>query len=310
MKKNIYRRRRRCALIILIIIVLLTKMLIFFCRDYRYAGNNDKFQKSYIVYEEGSPVIGDNSMYLEEVLAQCKNFILQNEELKSKYPYLNWKNVEEATITFCKYIEMSNGDVLKNEIAAKYYLPENKVLVMEGTYVVYNEPFLKRILIHELMHDLTYSQYLSSNLLNEAFAEKLCEKICNQNSIPFTYSTEYTYNIWLYDTLENVFGTEQLMYMCYYGFLNDMIDLYTKKGYSNKLFNVLENLDYYEKNGENSVFKKQKCEKMLKTAEDIIVHLTHNYINDPKNNCDKEVVIANCKKMLVSDEDYFLKRLE
>ena len=165
-------------------------------------------------------------------------------------------------------------------------------------------------IVHELMHDLTYSQYLSSNLLNEAFAEKLCEKICNQNSIPFTYSTEYTYNIWLYDTLENVFGTEQLMYMCYYGFLNDMIDLYTKKGYSNKLFNVLENLDYYEKNGENSVFKKQKCEKMLKTAEDIIVHLTHNYINDPKNNCDKEVVIANCKKMLVSDEDYFLKRLE
>lgn len=310
MKKNIYRRRRFCALIILIFIVLLIKILVFYCRDYRYAASNSRFQKSYTIYEEGNPVLGDSSTYLEDVLAQCKILIFQNEELKTKYPYLNWKNVEESTITFCKCIQMSDGNVLKNEIEAKYYSPDNTILVMDGAEAVYNKLFLKRIIIHELMHNLTYSEYLSTNLLNEAVAEKLCEKICNENSIPFTYSTEYTYNIWVYDTLENVFGTEQLMYMCYYGFLNDMIDLYTKKGYSDKLFNVLENLDYYEKNEKNGLFKKLKCEKMLKTAEDIIVHLTHNYIYDTKNNCDKNVVIANCKSLLVYDEDYFIKRLE
>lgn len=310
MKKGVYRRRRICALIFIILFILLINWLIFIFRDYRYAGSGSKYQKSYTMYEEGNPVLGENSKYLEDILAQCKDLILQNEELRTKYPYFNWQMLEDSTISFCKYIEMSNGEIFKNEIAAKYYSIDNKILVMEGDYAVYNELFLKRILIHELMHNLTYTEYLSSNMLNEAIAEKLTSKICEENEIPFTFSLEYSYNIWLYDALENVFGTEQLLYMSYHGYLNDVIDIYTKKGYGSKLFNVLENLDYCNKNQEDCLGKRIRCEKMLKIAEDIVVHLTHNYINDPKNNCDKDTAIANCKLLLVSDDDYFIRRLE
>lgn len=308
--KNVYRRRRICALIILLIIILLINWVIFLLRDYRYAGRNKEFQQSHTLYEEGSPVLGKSSVFLTDVLTECKSLIYLNNELKTKYPFLNWDRVDEATISFCEYLEMSNGEKLRDEITAKYYSTDNQILVMEENSVIYDISYLKRVIIHELMHALTYSQFLSTNMLNEAIAEKFTEKICNQNSISFTYSLDYIYNIWAYDMLENVFGADELVFMCYHGFIIDMIDIYTKSGLGNEFFYVLENLDYYQKNTKDGFFTRRKCEKMLKTAEDIIVHLTHNYVYDSKNYCDKDTVIANCKTLLISDDNYFVRRLE
>lgn len=309
-KKSIYRRRRICALLILLLIVLSIQWVIFLLRDYRYAGRNKEFQKSHTLYEEGSPVVGKESTFLTSVLTDCKDLIWQNYELATKYPFLNWDRVEKTTISYCKCIEMSNGETLQDEITAKYYSPDNHIYVMEGNSVVYSEPYLKRVLIHELMHALTYSDFLSSNMLSEGVAEKFTEIICNQNHIPFTYTPDYTYNVWAYDMLENVFGDDKLIFMSYHGFLIDMMDMYTKKGLGNEFFYSLENLDSYNSNTKNGFFKRRKCKKMIKTPEDIIVHLTHNYIYDSKNNCDIDTVIYNCEVLLISDDKYFVKRLE
>ncbi|MCR5147156.1 MAG: hypothetical protein K6B70_07465 [Clostridia bacterium] len=310
MKKNIYRRRRICALLILLLILLSIKWVIFLLRDYRYAGRNKEFQKSHIVYEEGSPVVGEESIFLTSVLTECKKLINMNYELVTKYPFLNWDRVRETTISYCKCIEMSDGETLQDEITAKYYSTDNKIFVMEGNSVVYSEPYLKRVLIHELMHALTYSDFLSNNMLSEGVAEKFTEIICNQNHIPFAYSSDYTYNVWAYDMLENVFGDDKLIFMSYHGFLIDIMDIYTKKGLGSEFFYTLENLDNYQRNTKDSFFKRRKCEKMIKTPEDIIVHLTHNYVLDSKNNCDVDTVISDCKSLLISDDKYFVNKLD
>ena len=309
-RKSVYRRRRICALIILLLIVFSINWAIFLLRDYRYAGRNKEFQKCHTVYEEGNPVVREESIYLTEVLTDCRSLIHLDNELRTKYPFLNWNKVDETTISFCECIEMSNGETLQDEITAKYYSTENKILVMDGNTAILSEPYLKRVLIHELMHALTYSDFLSNNMLSEGIAEKFTEKICSQNNIPFAYSLDYSYNIWAYDALENVFGADELVFMCYHGFVSDMIDIYTKKGLGQEFFYSLENLDYYERNTEDGFFKRRKCKKMIKTPEDIIVHLTHNYVFDEKNNCDADTIIANCKTLLISDDKYFVKRLE
>lgn len=309
-KMDVYRRRRLCALAILLAILLLLNWGIFLLKDYRYAGRNKEFQKSHTIYEEGNPVLGKSSQFLTEVLDECKELVFRNSELKNNYPFLNWDRVESVTISFCKVIELSNGQMLQDEITAKYYSTDNIIFVMEGNSVVLNIEYLRRVLIHELMHTLTYSESLANNMLSEGIAEKFTEKICNENNIPFKYSVDYTYHVWAYDVLENVFGAEKLVFMSYYGFLPDIMDMYTKKGFGNEFFNVLENLDVYEGETKDGFFKRRKCKKMIRVAEDIMVHLTHNYIFDKKNNCDVETTIEKCKALLITDENYFVKRLE
>lgn len=309
-KKQICARRRRVFVIIIVIIYIFVHIFISFNREYRYAGKKSKWQTTSIRYTEGIPVLGEYSQYCDEILLQCKDAINNTQELREQYPYLNWQCFEEVKVSLCERISLPNGTIASDGIYAKYYVPDNTVLIMKSSIDELDAYFLMRIVIHELMHCLIRSSSVSG-VLYEGLAELFCQKVCEQNDISFTFSEAYKYDIWVTLMLENVFGRQKLMYLAYYNILNDVIDKYTKNNYGKMVFDTLENLSDFYRNydGKFKFVYTHNCDTMIRIIQDVLVHFTVNYSNEDFCMERQAEILKNCNDMLELKEDYFKKIL-
>ena len=271
---------------------------------YRYADNFD--EKSYqIEYLEPESAEAIFNIEYDSILEDCKSMILAT-DLKAKFPYLNWNNLENVEIRRCNG-HLIDGQVQNIGIDARYHQPLNMVYVYPACDQ-YDADYVKTIVIHELIHCITYSEAVCTNQLWEGLADLYTMKICREFDLPF--KLQYQMEFLSLTFFNNVFGEEAVVEMLYNGTLDSEIDRHTKPGMAAK-FNCATSIagHYYEMYGAYDV----AYFELIKVIQDIQCHVAISACADMSEDTRKKVY-EKCKTTLIYDqyidESYFRKLLE